>query len=261
MRKSIATIWLSLSGLLVASSFAQATDMTSPNFKDFDSSFAPAAFSAASPNFTVNGSLEPIVDVSVSTNFTVQHGVPITDTSTPTPPPPPPPSGGGGGGGGSGGGPAASTGTQPVSGNIQGPTLEYRSPTFFSHQILSGKRAAETDLITVNGSSNGVSLLPELGWKSDLPLFVGYNDVRVQALGRTGGASSIIGGQIERLLIGDASRSKGPTFHHVVDDVDLSLFTRAWKTYDFYSDFNEDTLIDDADLSLLVSHWGLTADY
>lgn len=119
----------------------------------------------------------------------------------------------------------------------------------------------DADLIAVNGSSSGVSLLPKLGWQRDLPLFVGYNEIRVQELSRPGGASPVIGGQIERMLIGDASRKKGPTFHHVVDDVDLSLFTRAWKQYDFYSDFNEDTLIDDADLSLLVSHWGLTADY
>jgi hypothetical protein len=36
----------------------------------------------------------------------------------------------------------------------------------------------------------------------------------------------------------------------------LSLFTRHWKTFDVQSDFNEDGLIDDVDLSLLASHWG-----
>ena len=55
---------------------------------------------------------------------------------------------------------------------------------------------------------------------------------------------------IHRRLIGDVNDNR------VVDDVDLSLFTRYWKAYDRQGDFNEDGLIDDADLSLLASHWG-----
>ncbi len=44
-----------------------------------------------------------------------------------------------------------------------------------------------------------------------------------------------------------------------VDDADLSLFTRAWRQYSLFADFNEDQRIDDQDLSLLVSHWGWVA--
>jgi hypothetical protein len=55
---------------------------------------------------------------------------------------------------------------------------------------------------------------------------------------------------VHRRLIGDVNDNR------VVDDVDLSLFTRYWKVYDRQGDFNEDGLIDDVDLSLFASHWG-----
>ncbi|HVM90770.1 MAG TPA: dockerin type I domain-containing protein [Verrucomicrobiae bacterium] len=54
---------------------------------------------------------------------------------------------------------------------------------------------------------------------------------------------------VHRRLIGDVNDNR------VVDDIDLSLFTRYWKSYDRQGDFNEDGLIDDIDLSLFASHW------
>ncbi|MEI7512924.1 MAG: dockerin type I domain-containing protein [Candidatus Uhrbacteria bacterium] len=54
---------------------------------------------------------------------------------------------------------------------------------------------------------------------------------------------------VHRRLIGDVNDNR------VVDDIDLSLFTRHWKSFDRQSDFNEDGLIDDIDLSLFASHW------
>jgi len=82
-----------------------------------------------------------------------------------------------------------------------------------------------------------------------MPLFLGTNVIQMQAK-NTQGASDMLTGAIDRLLIGDVNRSRN------VDDADLSLFTRAWKTYKLLADFNEDALIDDADLSLFVNHWG-----
>jgi len=54
---------------------------------------------------------------------------------------------------------------------------------------------------------------------------------------------------VHRRLIGDVNDDR------LVDDIDLSLFTRHWKLYDRQSDFNEDGLIDDIDLSLFARHW------
>ena len=54
---------------------------------------------------------------------------------------------------------------------------------------------------------------------------------------------------VHRRLIGDVNDNR------VVDDIDLSLFTRYWKAYDRQGDFNEDGAIDDIDLSLFASHW------
>ncbi len=113
----------------------------------------------------------------------------------------------------------------------------------------------------VNGSQNGVKYLADLGWQYDLPLFVGYNQVMIQVTDKSGLKSDIIGGMIERMLVGNGSRLTDKGMAHTVDDVDISLFTRAWHKYDFYSDFNEDGKIDDFDLSLLASHWNMTANY
>lgn len=245
---------------------AFAVDSSSPNFQNDGSTFAPAVFDASSPSFQLNGAVDAIVGLSGSANFNVRHGVPVKDTIVP-PTPPQPPSGGGGGGGGGGGytPPATTTTTTPPvptpSGKAKAPTLIYRSPTFLSHQVIGGARDATTVSITVNGSANGVQFTANDTWQRDMPLFIGYNDIRVQATDNAGLVSDVIGGQIERMLVGDSSRGLGPTFEHVVDDVDISLFTRAWRAYNFYSDFNEDGVIDDADLSLLASNWGRTVSY
>lgn len=242
-----------------------AQTQTSASFQSPDSSFAPAVFEATSPNFQINGAIDSIVGASASPSFNVKHGVPLKDPALPvTPPlPPPPPSGGGGGPGGGSLPPAptASTTPTPSGGLLRAPTLIYRGLTFKSLQSIGGSFESDATNITVNGSSNGVSILPNRYWQKQFPLFVGYNDIHVKAVNNSNGASVIIFGQIERMLIGDSSREMGITKHHVVDDVDLSLFTRAWKKYSFFSDFNEDNLIDDIDLSLLASHWSLTADY
>ncbi len=54
---------------------------------------------------------------------------------------------------------------------------------------------------------------------------------------------------MRRRLVGDVNDSQ------YVDDIDLSLFSRAWGRSVPEADFNEDGLVDDLDLSLLASHW------
>ncbi|MEO5928182.1 MAG: dockerin type I domain-containing protein [Patescibacteria group bacterium] len=234
---------------------AHAQTPSSPNFQNSDSATVPAVFSAASSNFKVDASIEALVGNAVSANFGIISGVPLTGpTPVVPPPPPPPPPGGGGGGGGGGTPPPAPTTTPPVvpppgAYKIPNPTLEYRQYTFKSIQTIKGTRPKEATKIEVNGSTNGVTLFDSLQWKRDLPLFLGLNTIYVQAKDDGKGASDVITGTIERILIGDVNRSR------LVDDIDLSLFTRAWKTYTFFADFNEDGVIDDADLSLLASHW------
>ena len=115
-------------------------------------------------------------------------------------------------------------------------------------QRLSGERALNAAVL-VNGSSNGVRYPSTTTWERDLPLFLGTNQIVVQAASGTV-KSTFTGGTIERLLIGDVNRSR------VVDDFDLSLFTRAWKKYNAIADFNEDGKINDYDLSLLAAYWG-----
>jgi len=214
-----------------------ALDQTSTNFQNKNSTFAPAVFDATSPNFVIKGSIDSIVGDSASPNFKNLSGIPMVEAVAI--PSPAPGSGVGGGGGGVGGG------------GIPVPIFSFQGLTFKSEQMLAGTRYSGATML-VNGSSNGVTYADAIHWQRDIPLFLGLNDIRVQAQAG-GNFSSIVGGTIERLLIGDVNRSRR------VDDADLSLFSRAWKKYTFFADFNEDRVINDADLSLLASHW--TASY
>lgn len=206
-------------------------------------------FSQNSASFIVTASVGDLVGLSMSPSFsTIRSGVPFPDA--PLPVTTPTVGGGGGGGGPIPGTPSgfAPTGTTAL--GVNSPTLIYRSPTFLSHQVIGGTYDPKSARIVVNGSSNGVVLVSSDHWQLDLPLFLGVNAIYVYAEDSRGGRTAITYGEIERMLIGDVNRD-----HHV-DDFDLSLFTRAWKKYNFFADFNEDGRIDDFDLSLLASHWG-----
>lgn len=225
-----------------------ATDQASGNFQSFDNSFAPAVASQQSTNYQITGGVEPIVGITQSSNFVLVNGVPLQQTPVVTPPVIPSTSGGGGGGGGGSGTTTTPTPVGPTS-TLPLPTLEYRPWTFKNKGMLRGTRTSEAYRILVNGSDLGVILLGGNQWEKELPLFLGWNEVKVQQA-RGNEVSGIIGGYPKRRLIGDANDNR------VVDDVDISLLTRAWKIYSVDADFNEDSKIDDVDLSLLVAHWG-----
>lgn len=247
---------------------ALALEQTSANYRNVDPTTIPATFNLSSASYQLDASVEAITGYSGSANFNIRHGLPFKETVPPTPTTTPPGPGGGGGGGGGGyyGPPSTTTvptTTPPVvpTGKAKPPTLLYRSPTFLSKQTIGGNYTSETATLTVNGSSSGVNLMSNLFWNREFPLFVGYNEIRIQVKDNNGYLSDVIYGTLERMLVGDASRAHDKGQIHVVDDVDISYFTRAWKKYDFYSDFNEDGKIDDVDLSLLASHWGRTVTY
>lgn len=226
---------------LFAARTAFAVDQNSVNFKNNDSTFAPAAMTISSSNFKVSGSIEPLVGSSQSAGFGIQSGVPVpegTAAAAATPSPSPAPSGGGG------------SGSILSIGYVVPPTFTYKTPTFKSHQIIKGTRGSRDTTILVNGSSDGVAYPSDSTWERDLPLNLGANAVIVQGRIPSGYATPSIGGTILRLLIGDVNTDG------VVNDRDLSLFVRAWKKYTPYADFDENGVIDDIDLSLLASHWG-----
>lgn len=223
---------------------ALAQTATSTNYQNSDSSVLPLIVNTQSGNYVIDGSVEPIVGNSQSGSFKVEGGAQNPSGTTPVVPPPPPPSGGGGGGGG-GGLPLPSTGPllEPA------PSIDPRNWTYKTTALVQGNRGVAGASILFNGSDIGVTYPNEERWTRIVPLGLGDNTVRVQA--KSGDRLSIIvTGTVRRRLIGDVNDDR------VVDDIDLSLFTRHWKRFDIQSDFNEDGMIDDIDLSLLASHWG-----
>lgn len=249
MRRSWIGFVTLLSFFLVQSAVL-AADPASSNFQIQGSAFVPAVGEGASSNYGVASVIDPIVGESQSANWNVRSGQPVNASATVvvvTPPTTPPVITGGGAGGG-----AAEPLPLPATGSstVPLPTFAYRSPTFASHQMIRGTYPAEATGVWVNGSTNGVSLLANQNWQRDLPLFLGINQVQVQSLDAANLPSSPVVGEIERMLIGDVNRDRR------VNDLDLSLFTRAWTKYNVFADFNEDGKVNDIDLSLLASNWG-----
>jgi hypothetical protein len=224
--------------------FAQSASST--NFQNTDSSILPLIVNVQSGNFQIDGSVEPIVGFTQSGSFELEAGSQNPSGTTVVVTPPPPSGGGGGGSGGGGGGiPLPTTGPtlEPA------PTIDPRNWTYKATALIQGSRGAVGAIILLNGSDLAVVYPSEQRWERNLPLGLGDNAIQVRAkLGDR--LSAVVTGVVHRRLIGDVNDDR------VVDDVDLSLFTRHWRRYDNQSDFNEDGMIDDIDLSLLASHWG-----
>lgn len=220
-----------------------AQNASSTNFQNTDSSILPLIVNTQSGNFQIDGSVEPIVGSAQSPSFRVESGA--QTASGTTPPVIIPPTPGGGSGGGGGGLPLPQTGPrlEPA------PTIDSRDWTYKTTASVQGTRGVDGAAILLNGSDIGVIYPNEQRWERSLPLGLGDNLIQVQAkLGDR--VSVVVVGTVHRRLIGDVNDDR------VVDDIDLSLFTRHWRNYDRQSDFNEDGMIDDIDLSLLASHWG-----
>ncbi|MCE9585749.1 hypothetical protein K8R04_00310 [Candidatus Uhrbacteria bacterium] len=242
--------WLALVTILVGmipAGLVLAENASSPNFQNTDSSIIPLIINTVSANFIIDGSVSPIVGTAASANLIVESG-PQSDPGNPPvviPPVIPPPSGGGGGGGGI---------PIPVpvpSGPLlePPPTIDPRRWTYKSTAMVQGNRGVTNAEIYLNGSNVDIVYPNADRWSRVLPLGLGDNTLVLQSK-QGDRASILVYGMVHRRLIGDVNDNR------IVDDVDLSLFTRHWKAFDIQSDFDEDGLIDDVDLSLLASHWG-----
>lgn len=233
-----------VSGLLLSGWFLShgvyAETQTSAHFQASGEAFVPAAFVATSSHYGLHGSLEVLVGETQGSDFRLRTGSSFSGSASSSESVPPLQNQGVGIGG-------LGQGIPP-----QAPVFSYRSPTFLSHQIIRGRRQTPDVRIFVNGSESEVVLFPDSSWERDVPLRLGMNVIVVQARTGTGSSSGFTSASIERRAVGDVDGNR------VVDDVDLSLFTRSWQTFDRRADFNEDGLVDDLDLSLLVSHWGLS---
>lgn len=225
-------------GLVVLSGLSPALlvlaqSASSGNYQGENMGTVPATVEAASPNYVLNGSVEAIVGEGMtSPNYQGGAGAPVPG-GTPPPIPPTPSTGGGSGG-------------TPT---VVSPTLRHRIWTYLPVGYLDGLRGEAGAPIFVNDSEVGVTYSGPYQWqKPSHPLGLGNNVLRVRA--QYGDQFSPIAESVmRRRLVGDVNDSQ------YVDDIDLSLFSRAWGKSVPEADFNEDGLVDDLDLSLLASHW------
>lgn len=242
-----AVLLFSFALLSVPTAIVIAQSSNSPQYNGYNLGTTPATVQASSPNYILNGSIESITgETATSTNFQGGAGAPkpFTPSTTSTPPTPT-------GGGGLPWYPSDPLGLWATGTSvIASPTIEHRPWTYLSTGKLFGKRGVRNGDIVVNLSSEGVAYSSAEEWtKLKHGLHLGNNLLTAQV--KQGSQYSLPARSVmRRRLQGDYNDTQ------FVDDIDLSLFSRAWEKHDdVYADFNEDGRVDDLDLSLLVSHW------
>ncbi|KAA0206822.1 hypothetical protein EDM68_00640 [Candidatus Uhrbacteria bacterium] len=250
MRRSRLALFVAVSAsavLVMRDAFAQS--QSSANFQNTNPSIEVLVGEMKSSNYRISASVGVFTADTQSATYQLEAGAQGNPGSAPsTGPSPAPVTGGGAGGGGAVFYDVFAPSTTTGEALLPAPTLLARRWTYRNAVMLSGLRGSEEAEILVNGSAQGVTHPAPFSWERLLPLALGNNEVYVQAR-KDGLVSPVVYGVIRRRLIGDVNDSRR------VDDVDLSLFTRHWNTFDEQSDFNEDGRIDDIDLSLLASHW------
>ena len=214
--------------------FVYAQSGSSAQYESFDMGTVPATVEASSPGYILNGSVEAIVGEGLtSTNYQGGVGSPVPQEPDVVVPPVPPPTSGGGGG----------------LGDSRAPTLRHRIWTYLPVGTINGERGEAGAIVFLNDSTVGIEYTGALQWqKSAHPLGLGNNllSARSQYGQQYSERTESI---MRRRLVGDVNDSQ------YVDDIDLSLFSRAWGKPIPEADFNEDGKVDDLDLSLLASHW------
>jgi hypothetical protein len=104
------------------------------------------------------------------------------------------------------------------------------------------------DTVLINGEEAGVHYYPNRVWRISLPLQMGENTFRIRLKNDAGEGGEVML-VVYRRIRGDTNGDGR------VNDVDLSRFTRRWRTADPVADFNSDMMVDDYDLSMLSAHW------
>lgn len=161
-------------------------------------------------------------------------------------------SSGGGGGGGGGGVLPTSTTTPEVDEMFAGSTgsggtfVPYY--TYGDTITLSGTMSVN-NTIEVNGTSDGVTYPSSTTWSAEVTLSAGDNIFAIVAKSASGATSSTSEITIRRRALGDLNDDSA------IDDYDLSLLIQLWGTTDKSGDFNGDGEVDDYDFSVLVSRW------
>ncbi len=119
--------------------------------------------------------------------------------------------------------------------------------TYADTYTLTG-RYTMGDTVLIDGQETAVHYYPNGIWRVVLPLAIGRNDFSITIRNDVGTSNPAVL-IVYRRIRGDTNGDG------LVNDVDLSRFSRRWKTADGEADFNSDQIVDDYDLSMLSAHW------
>ncbi len=131
------------------------------------------------------------------------------------------------------------------------PFVEEIHCAFYDSYSLAGKLTDPQQNLSINGSSTGITYTTDQHFQALLPLTLGDNLFYLQGFAGND-ESPRLDILIHRQGFGDSNDDT------IVDDYDLSLVASNWGNGNCTTDFNQDSVVDDYDLSILASHWNLT---
>ena len=220
--------------LLLGGAWNPAVAANSTNYEIRDAQVGPSQFRSSSGGYMIDGSIEAIVKSIESNNYKIEDGSPTRIDPVTS--------------GGSGGVLGATACGAPGQIGIDNVSCTRIYKNLFK---LSGTKAADTNVVLVNGDVSGLHFGSDTTWDKTVALTAGQNIFNIVGQNECGDQTQMVQLILEKVKMGDINNS-GNT-----DDYDLSLLTRKWdKTNDCYTDFNRDLITNDYDLSLMASAWG-----
>ena len=114
---------------------------------------------------------------------------------------------------------------------------------------LKGTKDSNTYIVYINNDFSAVEFLDAFNWTADLNLAKGENFYEISAKNSCGNFSEKYNLDFVLAKMGDINNDS------LVDDYDVSLLANHWQKSWCFADFNLDQIVDDYDLSLMAANW------
>ena len=123
-----------------------------------------------------------------------------------------------------------------------------KSFTYLDKILVFGYKPVNVPKVYVNGSPQGVIYPTSSRWQKLVSLELGENKIVIKSKNEYG-FSKEVSHTIFRRIPGDINNDNR------VNDYDFSLLANHWEENWPEADFNEDRIVNDYDLSLMAVHW------
>ena len=209
--------------------------ITSSNYEMIQGTTELTRLPTTSTSFAIDSAIQPMVGSLTSGSYRMYVGFVFDPNAGDT--------GGGGGGGGTPPPVVPPIVPPPVPVIPDPPQLDQGVPlvVFTETVLLEGTVQSSVNLVFINETTAGVTL-DGINWSKIGDLILGLNDFRLVA-------KDVVGFSDENTVT-IKRKTLDPT-----DDYDLSRLVSHWQEDFTESDYDENNIVNDADLSILIAFW------